>query len=480
MPDTANRPSMSLVQDQRMQMILAPQLRQSLELLQLPILELRQLLQKELLQNPTLEERPLDAQPLEVETQSEGAGTNDHRELSFKEDFEVLSKMDDEWSYYFRQEHEPYDSAAEKRRNYFFDSLVQQPSMQDHLLHQLQTAELSDADRASGELLIGNINEDGYLKADVAELASIAGSDEARMKDVLELIQDFDPVGVGARDLRECLLIQLERLGEKNSTAAAVVRDHLEALGNKKFDDVAKALNLPVEEVRLAAKVIGTLEPKPGRRFSTGAAAYVTAEVVVQKTDGEYVVILNDEQLPRLRISKDYRDMLHKAESGPEVKDYIRERIRSGVFLMKSIVQRQRTLFRVASEIVRVQRDFLDHGISHLKPLVMAAVAKALEIHETTVCRCIANKYMQTPQGMFEMKFFFTPGIKTADGRDISNRTVRDMIGALIAGEDPEHPLSDQDLAIELKKQGVEIARRTAAKYRIMLKIAPSHMRKAF
>ena len=191
-------------------------------------------------------------------------------------------------------------------------------------------------------------------------------------------------------------------------------------------------------------------------------------------------MILNDEQLPRLRISKDYRDMLHKAESGPEVKDYIRERIRSGVFLMKSIVQRQRTLFRVASEIVRVQRDFLDHGISHLKPLVMAAVAKALEIHETTVCRCIANKYMQTPQGMFEMKFFFTPGIKTADGRDISNRTVRDMIGALIAGEDPEHPLSDQDLAIELKKQGVEIARRTAAKYRIMLKIAPSHMRKAF
>lgn len=480
MPDTANRPSMTLTQDQRMQMILAPQLRQSLELLQLPILELRQLLQKELLQNPTIEERPLDAQQIEVEAQESAAGPDGQKELNFKEDFEALSKMDGEWGDYFRLEQEPYDSAAEKRRAFFFDSLVQQPSMQEHLLHQLDAAGISGADRELGELLIGNINEDGYLKPGIEDLASSASADGARLKDVLDVIQDFDPVGVGARDLRECLLIQLERLGEGDSTAAAVVRDHLEALGHKKFSDVARALNVPVEEVHVAAKLIGTLEPRPGRRFSSGSVAYVVAEVVVQNVAGEYVVILNEDHLPRLRISKDYRNMLRNDESGSDVKDYIRERIRSGVFLMKSIVQRQRTLFRVATEIVRVQRDFLDHGVSHLKPLVMAAVADALGIHETTVCRCIANKYMQTPQGMFEMKYFFTPGIRTADGRNISNKTVRDMLGAMVAGEDPEHPLSDQELADELKKQGVEIARRTVAKYRVALKIAPSHLRKAF
>lgn len=480
MPDATNRPSMTLTQDQRLQLVLAPQLRQSLELLQLPILELRQLLQKELLLNPTLEERPLDAQPLEVETQETVAGTDDQKELNFKDDFEALSRMDDEWREYFRQEQEPYDSAAEKRRNFFFDSLVQQPSMQEHLVQQLDVTALSEADHTLGELLIGNINEDGYLMPGIEELASNTGSDATRMKDILELIHDFDPVGVGARDLKECLLIQLERLGNGESLAAAIVRDHLETLGHKKFSDVARALNVSVEEVHLAAKVISTLEPKPGRRFTSESVAYVMAEVVVQKVDGEYVVMLNDDQLPRLRISKDYKNLMHKPESGTDVKDYIQERIRSGVFLMKSIAQRQHTLFKVASEIVRVQREFLDNGVSHLKPLIMAAVANVVGLHETTVCRCIANKYMQTPQGMFEMKYFFTPGIKTADGRDISNKAVRDMISALIAGEDPEHPLSDQDLMVELKKQGVEVARRTVAKYRVMMKLAPSHLRKAF
>jgi RNA polymerase sigma-54 factor len=228
-----------------------------------------------------------------------------------------------------------------------------------------------------------------------------------------------------------------------------------------------------------AAKLIATLDPKPGRIFTTDVATYVFPEIAVQKVDGEYVVVLNDDQLPHVRISRYYRDLLNDESTKPEVKSYIRERIRSGAFLIKSIHQRQSTIYRIATEIVKTQSEFLDHGIAHLKPLTMAQVANVVGVHETTVSRAVAGKYMKTPDRVYEMKYFFTPGIKTTDGKQVSNKTVRDMIARMVADEDSSAPLSDQEIMAGLKQQGIDIARRTIAKYRLTLRIAPSHMRKA-
>ncbi len=471
--------SLALLQEQRQVQTLAPQLRQSLELLQVPMLELRTLVQQELQRNPTLEEKASDTPPLEPE--SPGGGVDDAKELNFKEEFAVLSRIDEEWCRYFaqNQDHEPYDPGAEQRRRFFMDSQTQKVSLQEHLERQLALAGVGETDRQLGLLIIGNINDNGFLTQDVEELAASAGADPGHLRDLLALIQDFDPVGVGARDLKESLLLQLERLGQADSLAARIVRDHLPALGNRHFKEIAHALGTPVEEIQQAAKVIATLEPRPGRAFNPDSPHYVQPDVFVERVEGRYHVILNDADLPGLRISRHYRDLLHTAGTADDVKTYIRDRIRSGLFLIKSIAQRQHTLHRVATAIVEAQEDFLDRGIAHLKPLTMAAVARTVGLHETTVCRCIANKHMQTPRGLFEMKYFFTPGLKTADGGAMSNKSVQDLLAALIAREDPTRPLSDQELVEKLTAQGIGIARRTIAKYRIALKILPSHLRKS-
>ena len=471
---------MQLTQEQRLQMVLAPQLRQSLEMLQLPMLELRSLIRQELDRNPTLEEVTRPVAP--VETEPGTPEPEDHKALDFRKEFEVLARLDEEWRDYFFQEREnlPYTPEAEERRQYMFDSLTQGETLQGHLLWQLSLSELDAADRQLGELIIGNVNEDGYLTTLPEELAASAAVDPGRLRDILEVIQDFDPPGVAARDLRECLLLQLERLGKADSLAARVVADHLENLGHHRFQDIARALKVPVEEVQQAAHFIATLDPKPGRAYGTDTSPYVTPEVIVQKVDGRYVVLLNDEDLPRLRISKHYRTLMNDATTTPEVRDYIRERVRSSVFLIRSIHQRQHTIFRIASEIVRVQEEFLDKGVKYLKPLTMAEVAAVVGLHETTVSRAVAGKHMQTPQGVFEMKYFFTPGLKTADGQAVSNKAVQEAIANLVAEEDPTSPLSDQEILERLKQRGIQIARRTVAKYRAILKIPPSHMRKRY
>ena len=471
--------SLSLTQEQRQIQILAPQLRQSLELLQVPMLELRTLIQNELQQNPTLEEKPVATTPVEVEP--EGSGPDDNKELNFKEELAALSRMDEEWCQYFMQgrEYEPYDPGADKRRRYFLDSQVQNKSLQDHLSQQLALAGISEEDHHIGSLIIGSINDDGYLMQDINELAASGGSDPAHMQDILALIQDFDPIGVGSRNLRDCLLFQLERLGQGESLAASIVRDHLDLLGAKHIKEIAHALKVPIEDIHQAAKLIATLEPKPGRAFSPESPRYILPDLLVEKVDGQYRVILNDDEIPALRISRQYRELINNVNTPADAKAYIQDRIRSGLFLIKSVAQRQQTLYRVAMAIVNAQVEFLDEGIAHLKPLTMAAVAQTVGLHETTICRCVANKHMQTPRGLFEIKYFFTPGLKTADGNTVSNKTVQDMIGGLIANEDQAHPLSDQEIMEKLQAQGIHIARRTIAKYRIGLKILPSHLRKS-
>lgn len=464
-------------------MVLAPQLRQSLEMLQVPVLELRTLLQKELEQNPTLEEKIEALDPIEVEpgpTQVDEVPTPE--ELKFEEDFKVLAQLDDEWRDYYQQSqsNSGYSRSAEEKRQFFMDSITREESLQEHLMEQLSMAALADYDHQICELLIGSIDNDGYLTMPLEELAATVGFDLKHMNNMLGLVQEFDPIGVGARDLRECLLIQLKRLGRSQGREAELVRDHLEDLGSRRYPQIARALKIPVEEVQALAHFIGTLEPRPGRAFSSESTTYVLPEIAVKKVDGEYTVVLNEEHIPHLRISSHYRKLMEDQDTKREVKSYIRERIRSGMFLMKSIDQRQQTIHRIASDVVQTQKEFLDHGIGSLKPLTMAEVANRLGIHETTVSRAIANKYMTTPRGTFEMKYFFTPGYTTDSGESVSNKTIKDTILRFVQEENPEKPLSDQAIAEMLKEQGVKVARRTVAKYREELRILPSNLRKAY
>jgi RNA polymerase sigma-54 factor len=479
-------PGLHQVQRLSLQQILAPQLQQSLHLLQVPTLELRTLVQEELQQNPLLEEIAKDEPRVEVES-PESEPENDktptaEERAEFKEEFEVLSKLDEEWREYFSQtsSFRSRSPEQEEQRQHFFDSIVQQESLQQHLIQQLSFINVSDDKRKVAELIIGSINDDGYLLTPIEELAVSSGLRLEDLQEMLDLVQTFHPVGVGARNLKECLLIQLDRLGKSESIEAVLVNQHLDDLGRKRFPEIARAMSLSVEQVQQLANFISTLEPKPGRMFTTEQQQYVAADVVVQKVGEEYVVLLNDEQIPHLRISNTYKELMASGEKSNDARDYIRDKIRAGKFLIKSIHQRQQTIYNIAKVIVERQREFFDKGISFLRPLTMAQVAEVVGVHETTVSRAVANKYMQTPQGLFEMKYFFTPGFETTSGGAMSNTSVKEQISKLIEREDQTKPLSDQEIVAILKEQGIPIARRTVAKYRNELNILPSNLRKTY
>lgn len=471
---------MALSQEQQLRMILAPQLRQSLEMLQAPVLELRAIIRAELERNPTLEELPAaDADSIE-ETKPDEAQSDENKKLDFRKEFEILARLDDEWRNYFFQEEgaRPYTADDAERRKFFFDSIPQRTSLQEHLMGQLALADLSEEDRRMGELLVGSINEDGYLTGPIDEIAATSQVDSEHMHAILAAIQEFDPPGIGAQDLRECLTIQLNRIGKSDTLAGRIVRDHLDLLGAHKYQELAKVFKTTVEAVHEAASLITTLDPKPGRVYSTDLSPYITPEIIVKKIGGEYFIFLNDDQLPHMRISKHYRNLMNDTATKDEVRQYIREKMQAGALLLKSVQQRQHTLYKIATEIVRKQRDFFEHGIEHLKPMTMADVAPVVKLHETTVSRAVAGKHMQTPRGIFAMKYFFNPGMKADNGSVLSNKTVQDMVASLIGAEKVEQPLSDQEVVEMIKQRGVQIARRTVAKYRVALKIPPSHLRR--
>lgn len=470
--------SLSLNQSQRLQMILAPQLRQSLEMLQVPILDLRAMIQKEIEQNPTLEILADDGPTLEIEKNP--GEKSDNSEMEFDKEFEVLAKLDDEWRDYFYQnlDNQPYTRESQEKHQFLMDSLPQQESLQEHLMAQLDMADISKEDHQIGEMLIGSINNDGYLTSSITELAESVPYTEEHLNDVLLVIQDFHPIGVGCSDLQDCLLLQLERMGKADTIAGDIVREHIDKLGSHNLQAIAKSLKVSREEIEKATELIQSLDPTPGKVFSGEIASYVTPEVVVKKINGEYVIILNDSQLPHLRISKHYRQLMSNPETPKKVKTYIRDRLRASTFLMKSIDQRQKTIYKIAAEIIKVQTPFLENGVSHLKPLTMSTVANAVGVHETTVSRTVNQKYMRTPVGTYELKYFFTPGISTENGENISNESVKDIIKTMVAEENPKKPLSDNAIMKTLQDKGIKVARRTVAKYRIILKIPPSHMRK--
>jgi RNA polymerase sigma-54 factor len=465
-------PGIHQFQNLTMQQVLAPQLQQSLQILQAPTLELKNIVQQELQTNPVLEE---EIGTLETEERSK-----DDRD--FQEEFERLAKLDEEWRDYMAQNvsYAARNPEDEERRQFFFDSIASQETLQQHLLEQLNTAEVTPSQREAAELIVGNIDEIGFLQSSLEEISQNTTHPVEELQQMLDLVQTFHPVGVGARDLKDCLLIQLRRLGKQDSIEYQIVNEFLEDLGRRRFPEVARRLGVTVEQVQQAANFISTLDPKPGQIFSPDPNSYVLPDVSVDKIDGGYSVTLNGDQIPHLRISKTYKDLMTHGSNGSEVRDYIREKIRSGKFLIKSIHQRQQTILNIANEIVKRQHEFLESGTAFLKPMTMVQIAEAVGVHETTVSRAISGKYMATPQGVFEMKYFFTPGYQTADGAALSNTSVKEAIADLVRSEHARNPLSDKEIVEILSDRGIPIARRTVAKYRAELNILPSNLRKQY
>jgi RNA polymerase sigma-54 factor len=450
---------------------LSPQMQQSLQFLQAPALELQSLVQQEIEINPVLEEASEEPKP-EPETNDE-----------FDKELEQLRQKDEEWREYFSQgstNTPAYNPEAAERRQFLFDSQVEAPHLSDHLSKQLGLATSHAEMLRVGEEIIGNLDDAGFLKVPLVEVAQSAQVDYELAQKTLTLIQSFDPVGVAARDLRECLLIQLERLGKSGELEAVMVGQYLNELGRKKYQDIARGLKVPLERVQAAAQFIATLQPRPGSAFSSDDKQNVVqAELAVSKNGDDWIVIMNDDPVPRLRISDTYKDLLVNNGHDPSLREYLKEKIRAGKFLIKCLHQRQQTIFNIATEIVKRQRAFFDDGVAHLKPLTMNQVAEVVGVHETTVSRAIANKYVQTPFGLFDLKYFFTPGYQTASGEVMSNTSVKEAIQELIARESTHKPLSDQEIVKILGERGIPLARRTVAKYRAELGLLPSNLRRS-
>ena len=498
-------------QSLRQSLVLAPQLQQSLALLQAPTLELKALVEQELQQNPVLEEIPeqetdarekspdgddasgdgesetppppdLAEPPEDVKFDAAAERVANEPVDDFQAEFEKLVQMDQDWRDHFSQTNTVNRTTAEdeERREFMFNSLAVETSLAQHLMEQVRDTDLSGDERAVAELLIGNVDDYGYLMATGEELAASANLPVGKISHVLKTIQSFEPAGVGARDLRECLLLQLERAGSDGTLEYRIIRDHMEALGKRRIPDIARGTGHSVDDVQEAIARIGRLDPRPGRAFVSAVDQYVVPEVFVVKNGDDYVVTTNDEQIPHLRISNVYKDLMSAGGNDAEVKNYVREKIRAGKFLIKSLHQRQTTIANIGREIVKRQRDFMEMGVAFLKPMTMSQVADVVGVHETTVSRAVSGKYVETPQGVFEMKFFFTAGLQTTGGADVSNTSVKDMIAEIFRNENAGKPLSDQEVVKMLTEKGISIARRTVAKYRDELGILPSNLRKVY
>jgi RNA polymerase sigma-54 factor len=492
-----------LSQKMMLSQVLAPQLQQSLALLQAPTLELKALVEQELQQNPVLEETAAENQ-----TQEKGEGTGEAPNAAldpaeppadvkfdpatekpsnapaddFQAEFERLCQLDQEWRDHFAETNLPHKISPqeEEKRQFMFDSLVAGTSLQEHLLEQARTSDLPESQYPVAELIIGNLDDNGYLKATVEELASTSGLPATQIEEVLKIIQRLEPPGVGARNLRECLLLQLERRQQKETLEYKIIDQFFDALSKRRIPDIAKGTATELDDVQEALQRIKSLNPWPGRDFAPDNDIYVVPEVFVTRSGDDYVISTDNDHIPHLRISNTYKDLMSQADASPEVRNYIREKIRAGKFLIKSLHQRQQTILNIAREIVNRQREFMEKGVSGLKPLTMSQVAQVVGVHETTVSRAVSGKYMQTPQGVFEMKYFFTSGIQTATGQGMSNTSVKEIIADIFKNEDTTQPLSDDDVAAKLKDKGIVIARRTVAKYRGELNILPSNLRKVY
>ncbi|UCH07793.1 MAG: RNA polymerase factor sigma-54 [Deltaproteobacteria bacterium] len=471
----------SLKMSQRI--IMTPQLQQAIKFLQLSRLELSQTINLELEGNPLLEEIPVD----ELEEKAEEDGKKEEvvnkeepiREVRIKE----TVRDDFDWDYYISEYNtawasSPYEDSEERPS---FESLIApKTSLYSHLMWQLQVSELDEAQRQIGGYIIGNIDADGYLQTSIENIMKETSRSREEVLKVLETIHEFDPVGVGARDNSECLLIQLRFQGLGGSIAEKIVTDHMKQLERKKYTQIARSLGVSIDRVLEAVSIIAFLEPKPGRFYNDEDTIYIIPDVYVYKMGDEFLIFLNEDGLPKLRISAFYRETLAKKDDlSKQTREYIREKLKGASWLIKSIHQRQRTIYKVTESIVKFQRDFFEHGPAHLKPMVLRDVAEDIQMHESTVSRVMNNKYMYSPFGIFELRFFLNSGIQSVDGADkVGSLSVKERIKEIMRGEDKAKPYSDQEIVRILKRLNVDIARRTVAKYREMLGILPSSQRK--
>jgi RNA polymerase sigma-54 factor len=440
-------------------------------LLPLSRLELIQKVHQEILENPFLEEVAT-----QETTDTELANAELPQETSQdSEEFEV------DWEAYLQdfRSNPDYVPTLSKEVPSLEATLKSETSLAEHLLWQLSLTVHDELEKQIGTYLIGNIDDDGYLQCQTEEVAKGFGCEEEQISAVLEVIQSFDPPGVGAFDLQESLLIQLHHLEMDDSLAWKIVQQYLSQLDERYFQKIARSFGVTINEVIAAVGLIRTLDPKPGSRFNSPRVEYIVPDVVVVKVDDDYQVILNEDGMPSLRINALYQNVLRQNDGmQSDTREYLEEKFRSAIWLMKSVEQRRQTLLRVTKSLCKFQREFLDKGLAYLKPLVLKDVADDIGMHESTVSRVTTNKYVYTPQGVFELKFFFHSGLESLDGDAMSSVSVKDIIRKAVAAEDSRKPLTDQQLMMILEAKGVKIARRTIAKYRTELHIAPASRRK--
>ncbi len=478
------------------QLLMTPQLQQAIKLLQLSRLELEQFVQTQLAENPCLEEGQNESgeEQALVERERETTEAQAVGDRMAEASSIVDSAGGDEkgegvdWDAMARyQESIPQAASTAAKKNVSDDDLPNYENMvtkastlQDHLMTQVGELDFDENEKKIASLLIGNIDDRGYLTLTLEELCSTENLDPELAGDMLDTVQRFDPPGVGARDLKECLHIQLRAGRHKNGIVEKIVDNHLPELENRNFVAIAKAMKITLEQVIENVQIIAELEPVPGRQFGSNEAHYVTPDVYVFKLGDEWVVNLNEDGLPRLKVSNFYTGMMEGKKTKGDEKGYISDKLKSAEWLIKSIRQRQRTIFRVTESIVKRQRDFFDQGVEHLKPMILKDIAEDISMHESTISRVTNNKYVHTPRGVFELKYFFNSSVSRSDGNDVASESVKRMIADMIKIEDTKKPLSDQSIVEMLEEKGIQLARRTVAKYREQLQILPSSKRKKY
>ena len=495
-------------QKQVQNLVLAPQLRQSLKILQAATMDLRSTILQELESNPALEELPMEnisledqlagntessesegendgssEQTLEVaSTEDTGSEPSEAEEMNFPEDFEIFNQLEEEWHDYHRQESQTseYSDEAEKRRQHFFDSLVSETSLQEHIMEQAECSDCSEEELAAIRYLIGSLDDRGFLTAALSDLSLLSDIPLTTLTEARDILRNFDPPGIGSIDIRECLLFQLELRGEKNTPAYSMIDKWMDLLLRRRIPELSRKLNLSKDEVQEAIEHIAELDPNPGSRFRADTNSTISPDATIEWNGTEWTITVNNDYIPRLRINPAIKQLIAKGQLSKKDKEFIKERMNSGKFIMNSIEQRQQTIERISRQILDFQRAFFEEGVSGLKPLTMNQVAEILEVHETTVSRAIANKYLETPHGTFPFKYFFTAGYENTEGDSISSRSVKDRISKIIEAENPVKPLSDQAISNLLAKGDIKIARRTVAKYREELGILPTNLRRQY
>jgi RNA polymerase sigma-54 factor len=469
------------------QLRMTPQLQQAIKLLQLSRLELEGAIRKELDENPVLEElQDLEDDQPKTEAETRAAETPDSDVTAPQDAADPRAQEEFEWENYLDTNYKPPQGPAggtDEIMNY--ENLIStSTSLHDHLTWQLGLGGFNEEEQHVMAILISYVDEDGYVKTPMEEIATEEDVSAEELTEMLPFLQEFDPPGIGARDLKECLLIQAKHLEEDTNDLVKLITDHIKDLEKKNYPGIAKAMNIPMEDVIEMCKIIFSMDPKPGRAYMPQDTQFVTPDVYVYKVGDEYMVALNEDGLPRLRISNLYKNILKgdqtaATKSGTETaQNYIQDKLRSAVWLIKSIHQRQRTIYKVTESIVKHQQDFFEKGPGFIKPMILRDIANDIGMHESTVSRVTTNKYVHTPRGIFELKYFFNSGISKTDGDSLASESVKLKIKNLVSEEDQKNPLSDQKIVELLKKDGIQIARRTVAKYRDMLKILPSSKRK--